>query len=90
MDLLKTALNRISSERGANGAYQSRISSANAVLGQLRESFLSAKSQITDADVALETANLVRNRILQQAGAAVLSQANQAPKIALTLLQVEN
>ena len=52
-----------------------------------RENYLAARSQITDADVAFESAKLVRNKILQEAGAAVLAQANQAPELALTLLR---
>jgi hypothetical protein len=45
--------------------------------------YLAAKSQITDADIAQESAQLLKNQILQQAGAAVLAQANQAPALAL-------
>lgn len=84
---LKATQQRVNSERGAIGAYQSRISSGVSVLTQLNESYVTAKSQITDSDVAYETAQLVRNKILQQAGAAVLAQANQAPSIALELLK---
>jgi flagellin len=50
------------------------------------ENCLAARSQIADADIAEESAKLVRQQILQQASAAVLSQANQAPELALRLL----
>ena len=87
MTMLSATLKRVNSEEGSVGAYQSRISSGSAVLSQLNESYITARSQIVDADVAFETAQLVRNKILQQAGSAVLAQANQAPAIALSLLQ---
>ncbi len=51
-----------------------------------RENFSAAESQIRDVDVATEAADLTRLNILQQAGAAVLAQANQQPSLALSLL----
>jgi flagellin len=50
------------------------------------ENLSAARSRILDADFALETANLSRNQIIQQAGTSILAQANQMPQIALSLL----
>lgn len=86
LDDVNKVIKRVNLERGANGAYSSRLSYGSSVLSTAQESYLSAASQIRDADVAEETANLVRSQILQQAGMAVLWQANQVPQIALKLL----
>lgn len=86
LDGIGEVLSRVNLERGANGAYGSRLAYASSVIKQTRENYTAAASQITDADVAEETANLVRAKILQQAGAAILAQANNVPKIALDLL----
>jgi len=77
---------RISSELGSIGATQSRLGSAINTLSVARENFQAARSRIIDADIASESAELVRRTILQQAAAAVLSQANQEPLLALKLL----
>jgi flagellin len=71
---------------GLIGAAQSRLAVAAETLRISSENFRAAGSRIVDADFAEESANLVRNRILQQAGAAVLTQANQLPELALRLL----
>lgn len=84
--VLDLALNRIQSQLGSIGASQSRMSSAVSSLFALRENSLVASGRITDADVAEESAGLVRRQILQQTGAAVLAQANQAPALVLQLL----
>ena len=86
MDIADTALERISRELGAIGAAQARLQTAVSNLQQTRENYLTAASQITDVDVAQETAQLTKAQILQQAGAAVLAQANQSPALALNLL----
>ncbi|MCB0324432.1 MAG: VCBS repeat-containing protein [Bdellovibrionales bacterium] len=78
---------RVGEEQGVIGAVQSRLATAIANLQVGRENYTSAASQIRDVDVASESANLVQAQILQQAGAAVLGQANQAPELALILLQ---
>ncbi len=83
---LRSTLNRISSELGLIGAGQSRLSAAFSNLVSGRDNFNAASSRIKDADVAEESAQLVRKQILQQAGAAILSQANAQPQIALQLL----
>jgi len=79
--------NRISSQRGLIGAFQSRMNVASAVLGVSAEQSAAAESRIVDTDIAAESAELVRRTILQQASTAVLAQANLQPKIALSLLQ---
>jgi flagellin-like hook-associated protein FlgL len=87
MTTLDATLQRITSELGSLGSVQSRLGVAVNTLSVSRENYLSARSQITDADVAQESAQLLKNQILQQAGAAVLAQANQAPALALILLR---
>lgn len=79
-------LEKLSAERGAIGSVQSRLNVAlnNLQIGE--ENYRAAASQIRDADLAAESARLVRSQILQQAGAAVLAQANTQPEIGLSLL----
>ncbi len=80
-------LDQLSSQRGQIGAFQSRIEVAENVLSISAENFKAAESRIRDADIAQESANLVRLQILQQASAAVLGQANQQPELVLQLLR---
>lgn len=87
LELMKQKLSQLSQQRGIIGANQSRLSTAAATLMAARENYDAARSQITDVDVATESAQLTRNDILQQAAAAVLSQANQEPALALKLLR---
>ena len=84
---LDVTLQRISAELGAIGSTQSRLGVALNVLTVSRENLSAAEGRISDADVAEESSRLVRTRILQQAGAAVLGQANQQPALALQLLE---
>ncbi|MCB0325485.1 MAG: flagellin FliC [Bdellovibrionales bacterium] len=86
LDAVKTAITSLTTNRGVLGAAESRLSVAITNLSVARENFISAESQIRDVDVAEEAANLTRMNILQQAGAAVLAQANQQPSLALSLL----
>ena len=86
MPIIDDGLVRVNSELAAIGAAQSRLSTAAGTLQVARENYLSAASQITDVDVAQESARLIRAQILQQAGAAVLAQANQSPALALALI----
>jgi flagellin len=81
------ALARIDSNRGDLGAVQNRFDSTIANLMNVSENISAAKSRIVDADFATETANLTKSQILQQAGLAMLAQANTVPQAALTLLQ---
>jgi flagellin len=81
------ALTTISSLRSALGAIQSRFESVVTSLQTASENLSSSRSRIQDADFAAETANLTRAQILQQAGTAILAQANSAPQSVLKLLQ---
>ncbi|OSM03925.1 putative flagellin domain-containing protein [Magnetofaba australis IT-1] len=84
--LLDTALSSITSIRATLGAVQNRFESVIANLDNQAEQQTAARSRIMDADIAAETANLTRLSILQQAGTAILAQANQQPALALSLL----
>jgi flagellin len=86
LDSVKSAITSLSSLRGSLGSGESRLRTAIQYLSIARENFASAESQIRDADVASEAAELTRLGILQQAGSAVLSQANQQPALALSLI----
>jgi flagellin len=86
LDAVKLAIGSLTASRGTLGAAESRLGVAINNLQVARENFASAESQIRDVDVAEEAARLTRLNILQQAGAAVLAQANQQPALALALL----
>ncbi|HQH26768.1 MAG TPA: flagellin [Oligoflexia bacterium] len=86
LDAVKAAISSLTTTRGSLGSVESRLTVAVNNLQVARENFASAESQIRDVDVAQEAANLTRLNILQQAGAAVLAQANQQPALALALL----
>jgi flagellin len=73
--------------RGELGAVQNRFESTIANLANVSENLMSARSRILDADIAQETSAMIKNNILQQAGVSILVQANQAPQMALSLLQ---
>ncbi len=87
MDDIDTALTTIAQERANYGAYQNRFESVISNLQVSVENQTAAKGRITDADFATETANLSRAQILQQAGMAMLTQANQLPQQVLSLLR---
>jgi flagellin len=80
-------LNAISSARASLGAVQNRLGSTVANLQTVVEKVSDAQSRILDADFAAETAAMTKAQILQQAGIAILSQANTAPEAALSLLK---
>jgi flagellin len=89
-DALKTvdsALSFINSERAKLGALQSRFETTIANLQVTSENLSASRSRILDADFAAETANLSRAQILQQAGTAMVAQANQLPQGVLALLR---
>jgi flagellin len=89
-DALKTvdsALSFISGERAKLGALQSRFETAISALQITSENLTASRSRIMDADFAAETANLSRAQILQQAGTAMVAQANQIPQGVLALLR---
>ena len=83
---LDSAISSVSDLRAELGAVQNRFEAVIANLSNVVENMSAARSRIMDADVASETASLTRNAILQQAGTAVLAQANQQPQLALQLL----
>lgn len=86
LDAVNSAISSLASTRGTLGAAESRLRVAITNLSVAKENFASAESRIRDVDVAAEAAELTRLGILQQAGAAVLAQANQQPALALNLL----
>jgi flagellin len=81
------ALTSVNNLRGTFGAMQNRFESTIASLSATSENISAARSRITDADFAAETAAMTRAQILQQAGVSVLSQANSLPQMVLKLLQ---
>lgn len=86
LSAVQAAINSLTVTRGTIGAAESRLSSAINYLQVARENYVAAESKIRDADVAQEVANMVRLQVLQQAGTAVLAQANQQPEVVLKLL----
>jgi flagellin len=84
---LDAALATINSSRGSLGAYQNRFSSAIANIATTSENVTAARSRIQDTDFAAETTRLTRGQILQQAGTAMLAQANSLPNGVLALLR---
>ncbi|MFN7727297.1 MAG: flagellin [Rubrivivax sp.] len=87
MNNIDLALDKVNSERATLGASQSRFDAVISNLMTAVENQSSARSRIMDADYAVETANLSRAQILQQAGNARVAQANQLPQQVLKLLQ---
>lgn len=87
LGLLDTAIAAVNTSRADLGALQNRFSSVVASNQATAENVSAARSRIQDADFAAETANLSRAQILQQAGTAMLAQANQQPQNVLTLLR---
>jgi flagellin len=83
---IDNAINTISNVRAGFGAVENRMDHALAVTQAYQENLSSAESQIRDVDVAQEMSTLTKNQILQQAGTAMLSQANQSPQSGLKLL----
>jgi flagellin len=84
---LDSAIDAINSQRATFGAVQNRFESVITNLSVAAENQAAARSRIMDADYAAETANLSRAQILQQAGNAMVAQANQLPQQVLSLLQ---
>jgi flagellin len=84
---IDAAIDDINSQRATFGASQNRFNSVVANLRSGVENQSAAASRITDADFAMETANMSRAQILQQAGTAMVAQANQIPQSVLRLLQ---
>jgi len=87
IDIADGALARVNGVRADLGAVQNRFESTISNLSTSVENLSAARSRIQDTDFAAETANLTRTQILQQAGVAMLSQANSLPELVLSLLQ---
>ncbi len=87
MDALTTAMDEVSSARATFGASQNRFEAVISNLQIASENQTASRSRIMDADFASETANLTRGQILQQAGTAMLAQANSLPNGVMALLR---
>ena len=87
IDAVDSALKQINEGRAKMGAFQSRFESVVSNLNQGAENAQSGRSRVQDADFAVESANLAKNQVLQQAGMSVLAQANALPQQVLALLQ---
>ncbi len=87
MDAIDSALTAVNTARGTLGAVQSRFENAIANIQVTSENLAAARGRIVDADFAAETASLSRAQILQQAGTAMIAQANQLPQQVLSLLR---
>jgi flagellin len=87
IDILDSALQSVNNQRATLGALQNRVTSTISNLQTVSENLQASRSRIQDTDFAEETANLTRAQILQQAGTAMLAQANQLPNGVLQLLR---
>ncbi|OOZ38011.1 hypothetical protein BOW53_16760 [Solemya pervernicosa gill symbiont] len=87
IDITDGALARVDAIRAELGAVQNRFETTITNLQTSSENLSAARSRIQDTDFAAETASLTRSQILQQAGVAMLAQANQVPQLVLSLLQ---
>ena len=85
--LLDTAISVVSDMRAALGALQNRFDSLVSNLSVTTENLASSESRIRDTDMAAEMVEFTKNQVLQQAGTAMLAQANQIPQGILALLQ---
>jgi flagellin len=86
LTVVDNALTSVNAIRANFGALQNRLQSTSQNLMVAEENYSAANSRIRDTDIAAETAEMTRNNILQQAGVAVLQQANNAQSVALKLL----
>ena len=84
---MDSALAAVNGQRASFGALQARFETTVNNLAATAENLSAARSRIQDADFAAETANLSRAQILQQAGTAMVAQANQIPQTVLSLLK---
>jgi flagellin len=86
IEVIDAALSQIDSQRADLGAVQNRFDHTISNLANISENVSASRSRIQDTDFATETAEMTKNQILQQAGTSILSQANQLPQTALSLL----
>jgi len=87
MSNLDAAIDEVTSARSNLGSVQNRFESVVANLSTTSENLQAARGRIMDADFAVETSNMSRAQVLQQAGNAMLAQANQAPQQVMSLLR---
>jgi len=87
LDDIDTKIDTVAEDRASYGAASSRLSSAINNLQIMSENTSAARGRIMDADFAVETANMTRASIMQQAGSAMVAQANQIPNGVLSLLR---
>ena len=86
LSVIDAALARIDEQRADLGAVQNRFGHTISNLANIQENVSASRSRIQDTDFATETAQMTKNQILQQAGTSILSQANQLPQAALSLI----
>ena len=86
LDIIDGALSQIDSQRADLGAIQNRFGHTISNLANIQENVSASRSRIQDTDFAVETANMTKNQILQQAGTSILAQSNQLPQAALSLI----
>lgn len=84
---IDTAISAINTARATMGTVQSRFDAVIANLHTSSDNISAARGRIRDTDFAAETANMTRNQVLQQAGVAMLAQANAMPNLVLSLLK---
>ena len=87
MGVLDTAIQGVNDTRASLGASMSRLEYASDNLQNVSQNSSAARSRVLDADYASETTELARTQIIQQAGTAMLSQANQSQQSVLSLLK---
>jgi flagellin len=86
LEIIDGALAAIDEQRADLGALQNRFDYTISNLSNIQENVSASRSRIQDTDFAVETAELTKNQILQQAGTSILAQANQLPQAALSLI----
>jgi flagellin len=84
---IDTAIETVSTQRAALGAYSNRLGSTMSNLDQINVNLSASKGRIADADFAAETGNLAKNQILQQAATAMIAQANASKSSILALVR---
>ena len=86
LSIIDGAIAQIDAQRADLGAIQNRFGHTISNLSNIQENVSASRSRIQDTDFAVETANLTKNQILQQAGTSILAQSNQLPQAALSLI----
>jgi flagellin len=87
IDEIDAALDSVNSTRATLGSYINRLAYAADNVTNISSNATQSRSTIVDADYAIETTNLAKNQIIQQAATAMLAQANQHPQAVMTLLK---